>query len=301
MAARRPPFRIVQLTDLHLTARDQDERSEPKIFRRKLSGMNAAFRRLLAAPGVKSADLVLVTGDVADRGDLAAWKVFWSGVRQAGIRRVLVVPGNHDVCCLGARLPSAGDGYRKDDLAKAIAGLTLGGVRQLKFPWVERPDERVAVIGLNSNNLGNFTAITNAMGSLGFHQLSSLASKLHVVRDVPVKIIALHHSPNIPAEQVELKRGLKPFTGLQRLGHQIKEAQARGLQLLSITHRVRLVLHGHLHRAELRRFGGIRFVGGPASTEPMAVPGGKPGLYCFVHTVLGDGGRVLSKLEWVCG
>ena len=59
------------------------------------------------------------------------------------------------------------------------------------------------------------------------------------------------------------------------------------MQLLAITHRVRLVLHGHLHRQEDRRVGGIRIVGAPASTQPTAAANGTESLSYFVHTVEG--------------
>jgi 3',5'-cyclic AMP phosphodiesterase CpdA len=242
-------FRIVHLSDLHLTAKDTDSRSEPRLFGR-LRGMNANWRRVMEQPEVKRADLLLVTGDVTDRGEQAAWKVFWDAVGQADIKRTLVVPGNHEVCCLGLRIPNLGAaayGYQNEDLEKARAGLAMGH-NPTRFPWVERVDDRIAVIGLNSNNLGNLTSVSNAMGQIGFFQLVSLADKLHVIRDVPVKIIALHHSPNIPAPQVEAKRGLVPLSKLERWGHQISQPQEMALQLLAITHRVRLVLHGHLHR-----------------------------------------------------
>jgi predicted phosphodiesterase len=77
---------------------------------------------------------------------------------------------------------------------------------------------------------------------------------------------------------------------------QIDPAQEAALHLLSITHRVRLVLHGHLHRAEVRRVGGIRIIGAPASTQPMAGPDGKHYYYFFYHIVKGRKGTVHSEL-----
>jgi 3',5'-cyclic AMP phosphodiesterase CpdA len=293
MPAKKPPFRIVQLSDLHLTASDDACRSEPKLFG-KLEGMNAAFRSLVRCPRVRAADLLLVTGDVADRGDLASWKVFWEGVREAGIRKVRVIPGNHDVCCLGLR---ASDPKRRarDDLARAIDGMRLGGSEGLSFPWLARVDERIAIIGLNSNNMGNLSGITNAIGKLHLFQLSRVADFLYATRDVPVKIIALHHSPNIPAEEVELKRGLKPTGSMARMAHQIDEAGRLGLHLLSQAHRVRLVVHGHLHRAEVRKVGSVRIVGAPASTELMTVQG-KRFFPFFEYTVSGRRPTVRTRL-----
>ncbi len=284
------PFRIIHLSDLHLTINDGDCRSETNLFA-PLRGMNQALRRLL--PHVQDADLLLVTGDVTDRGNPDTWKVFWDAVEKAGIAsRVLVVPGNHDVCCLGARLPFRKQAYREADLQKAIDGLTQGN-QPTKFPWVRIPDPRVAIFGLNSNNLGNFTVLDNAMGEVGYYQLKALANKLHKHRDVPVKMIALHHSPNIPGVDTAIKRGQRPLGTLERLGHQIPQDQRRALLLLCLAHRVRLVLHGHLHTADDRRVSGIRIVGAPASTEPD----GRGAYRFFTYTVHGDGGRLACQLQ----
>jgi len=287
--AKTEPFRIVHLSDLHLTASDAAPRSESRLFGR-LNGMNAAFRRIIQAAPVQEADLILFTGDITDRGEIKAWAVFWDSLKAAGLSdRVLVVPGNHDVCCLGVRAP-----WEKGvqaDWEKAVAGLRLGG-QPAKFPWVRSPESRVVVFGLSSNNLGNFTAMTNAMGKIGYYQLQSLADKLHVHRDVPVKIVLLHHSPNIPEESTAIKRGQQPIGPLQRKAHQIPHDQRRALRLLCITQRVRLILHGHLHMVEDRRVGGIRIVGTGASTEPNR--DGK----CQFHRydVLGNGKRVSRRL-----
>ena len=41
------------------------------------------------------------------------------------------------------------------------------------------------------------------------------------------------------------------------------------MRLLGMTHRVRLIVHGHLPVDEDRRVGGIRITGAPASTQPI--------------------------------
>ena len=68
------PFRIVHLSDLHLTINEGDCRSETNLFA-PLRGMNKAFRRLLRTRHVQDSDLVLLTGDVTDRGDPDTWRV----------------------------------------------------------------------------------------------------------------------------------------------------------------------------------------------------------------------------------
>ncbi|RPI22403.1 MAG: hypothetical protein EHM61_22380 [Acidobacteria bacterium] len=272
-------YRIIHLSDLHLTASDSDCRSEPKLFG-PLVGMNAAFRQILRTREVAESDILLVTGDVTDRGDPAAWSVFQQAVTEAGVAdRVLVVPGNHDVCCLGlARLPGRSFGYARQDLQKALEGLRLaaaasrimpaGQARFGRFPWSVQPVEELVIYGLNSNNLGNLTVATNALGEVDYYQLERLSRLLWKHREVPVKILALHHSPNIPNPGTAAKRGLKRFSKLEVCGHQIPKHERRALRLLCLSHRVRLIVHGHLHRLEDRRVAGIRTIGAPASTEP---------------------------------
>jgi len=301
MAARRtetPPFRIVHLSDLHLTRTDGTGRTEMDLFR-PLKGMNDAFRRILRTSTLRNSDLLIITGDVTDRGDEASWRVFWGAVDGAGLRqRVLVVPGNHDLCCLGSRLPLPHAGYRSADLLRAMAGLRMGD-QPVKFPWAVRPDPRVVVFGLNSNNLGNLSAATNAMGRLGYYQLKSLADKLYTHREVPVKIVALRHSPNIPGQDTARKRGLRPMSPLERMGHQIPREQRRMLLLLCLAHRVRLLVHGHLHLAEDRKVSGVRILGAPATTEPLSAGALASDYPLRTYTVQGDGGRVRCELRSV--
>ncbi|HNX51433.1 MAG TPA: metallophosphoesterase [Thermoanaerobaculaceae bacterium] len=277
-------FRVVQLSDLHLTADDRDARSEATLFGRQ-TGMNAAFRRILADPAVRGADLILTTGDVTDRGDLAAWRLFWSGLEAAGLRgRCRVIPGNHDVCCLGIR-PVARRGRRvADDLARLEAGLALGGDAPAR-PWAEvLAGGRLVLFGLDSSHPGNVSALTNAVGELGMPQLERLARLLRQHHDVPVKLVALHHSPNIPRAATQQRRGLPVLKGPARWGQEVPAADRRALRLLCVSHGVRLIVHGHLHRFEDRRVNGVRIVGAPASTEPVAVDG-RRGLPILLYTL----------------
>jgi predicted phosphodiesterase len=304
------PLTIVHLSDLHLTAADDGSRSEPKLFG-KLRGMNAACRKVLATPAVRDADLVLVTGDVTDRGEPEAWKVFWGAVEAAGLaKKVLVVPGNHDVGCLGFRLPWRSKAYATEGLQRAIDGLRLGN-QPTKFPWAVRPDPRLVIFGLNSNNLGEFRWTGAAGGELKYFELERVAGLLHKHRDVPVKIVALHHSPNIPQTETACRRGQKPLGKLERLALQIPQDQRRALRLLCHAAGVRLILHGHVHLSEDRRVGGVRIVGACATTEPVTLPGSlrtgcKPVLrprharsgraYQFHrYTIHGDGCRVTRQ------
>jgi 3',5'-cyclic AMP phosphodiesterase CpdA len=264
-ATRAPAFTIAHLSDLHLTADDRSPRSEARLFG-ALRGMNAAFDRLAAAPALHEADLILVTGDVTDRGEATAWEAFWRPLRAAGLAaKVRVVPGNHDLCHLGVRLTD----YRIN-VQRAAAGLAAGA-QPTRFPWVEiLAGGRVALIGLNSANLGNRSGATNAIGRLGFYQLEALARVLRRVRQVPVVVVALHHSPNIPANRTADERHLARMSPVERWGMELAQPERRMLRLLCLIAGVRLVVHGHLHRFEDRRVNALRIVGAPAATEPLA-------------------------------
>jgi 3',5'-cyclic AMP phosphodiesterase CpdA len=288
------PFRIVHLSDLHLTSSDKASRSETKLFC-PLKGMNEAFREIVKAPVVQSASLVLITGDVTDRGDIQSWQVFWEAIDAVCLRdRIVVVPGNHDVCCLGLRIPPRRKGYDSSDLRKAQEGLRLGGQPEV-FPWARMVDPRVAVFALNSNNLGNVGITDNAMGLLEYHQLAKLARDLRKYQAAPVKIVVLHHSPNIPGDDTAKKRGMKRLSWLETKGLQIPRDMRRALRLLCIAHDVRLVLHGHLHRSEDRRVDSIRMVGVRATTEPIESNSDQNTYEVKVYTVRGAGGRVDRK------
>ncbi len=291
-------FRIAHLSDLHLTSNDNGVRTETKVFK-ALRGMNAAFRKVLADPRVQGCDLVLVTGDVTDRGEDASWDVFWKAIGAAGLlSRTLVVPGNHDVCCLDLRLPWNSDGATQADVERAARGLQKGGQKS-EFPWVVLPAPGIAIFGLNSNNLGNSSVVTNAMGVLGYRQLEKLARALYQHRNVPVKIVALHHSPNIPHPDTERIRRLSPTGTVARLLHELPADQRLGLRLLCAAHRVRLVVHGHLHRLEARRIAGTSLLGAPATTDPWVGPEGRVEYRVPLYTVAANRSRVTREIVGV--
>ena len=263
---------IVHLSDLHLTSRDDEPRSEPKLFG-KLSGMNAAFDRILQCREVQEADRILVTGDITDSGALEQWQRFWRATEKAGVKeRLIIAPGNHDVCNLGLRLPSNREQAKKD-FDRLVRGLREGGIQLPRrgYPSYVPINDFVGVFVINSNNLGNAGAFDNAVGHIRHYDLVTFAELLYQHRDVPVKIVALHHSPNIPEPDTDRTKGRVPFTRVQRLLHQIPAEQRHALRLLCVSHRVRLIAHGHLHRDEDRRVNSIRIIGAPATTEAVII------------------------------
>jgi len=92
-AAPDGALRLVHLTDLHVA-----EGPNVRMVERAHPAGNGALERLLDEPGVQSAELLLITGDVTDRGTSVAWRCFLDAVEERGLaERVVMVPGNHDL------------------------------------------------------------------------------------------------------------------------------------------------------------------------------------------------------------
>jgi 3',5'-cyclic AMP phosphodiesterase CpdA len=290
-------FVIAHLSDLHLTAAEHQGRGRARVLD-YLNGANEAFKKIIKSQPICEADLIIVTGDVTDRGDIESWKLFWKEVKEAGIsNKIFVVPGNHDVCCLGARLPFKKKVHRQRDLEKAGIGLQMGN-QATQFPWFREFNKHVVVFGLNSNNLGNITYLSNAMGRIGHSQLLSFAEQLYIHRNTPVKIVVLHHGPSI-IDKNEKKRGRKLMGKLMLTGRKIPRRQQRHLLLLCLSHGVRVIAHGHVHKAEDRVVDGVRIVGAPSTTKPASKAGGKNVYQFYTYTIQGADARVSTKLHKV--
>jgi len=289
-------FVIAHLSDLHLTASDDQSRRRSRIFN-TLRGMNEAFRKIIKSEAIRQADLIIVTGDITDRGDIVSWHLFWKEIRDAGLGgRVMVVPGNHDVCCLGARMPFQKKAHRQSDLERAGNGLQIGN-QATHFPWVREFNKRVVVFGLNSNNLGNVTALSNAMGRIGHSQLLSFAEQLYTHRNAPVKIVVLHHGPSITEKTPLRKQGRKLMGRLIMTGRLIPNRQQRVLLLLCLSHGVKMIAHGHVHKAEDRVVHGVRIIGAPPTTQPAGTMGGRNVYQFYTYTIGGHDDRVHAELQ----
>jgi 3',5'-cyclic AMP phosphodiesterase CpdA len=289
-------FVIAHLSDLHLTASDKHSRRNAKIFG-SLKGMNEAFRNIIKSRPIRDADLIIVTGDITDRGDIESWVFFWNQIKAAGLSdRVMVVPGNHDVCCLGARLPFKKKTHRQRDLEKVTNGLRIGN-QSAQFPWVREYDKRIVIFGLNSNNLGNFSFLSNAMGRIGRDQLLSFAEQLYMHRSAPVKIVVLHHGPNITEKTAVKKRGRKLMGKLMLTGRRIPNSQQRILLFLCLSHGVQLIAHGHVHKAEEHIVNGIRIVGASPTTQPISRTNRSNTYQFYTYTIQGQQTSVNTKLE----
>ena len=321
-----PPYKIAHLSDLHLTPSTKIGRTEVSLPGRSLKGMNATFRALLQSDEVQSAHALLVTGDVTDVGDRASWRVFLKAVQKhVPEHQTLVVAGNHDVCQMQRGFhfrelfDSLSQARQRANLIRLADNLDLID-QPSEYPWsVILNDEhrRVMVIALDSNHSGHFSLADNAVGRIGQEQLDELESILEKHGNpnkpadfVPVKIVAIHHSPNIPRYNTLVRRGILPkqnvarrFIGKSkglfiRWTHQIPAEERRRLRELCSEHHVRLIAHGHMHEAMDRRVNGLRIIGAPASTQPLS-GGGKKKVQFFTYTIRGNGGRLEPRLVTV--
>jgi 3',5'-cyclic AMP phosphodiesterase CpdA len=252
-------YTIAHLSDLHLTSNSEGRRKEDKKH-----NMNANLVCLLNDTPVQEADLVVVTGDITDKGESSAWDYFWSAVKSASLNRkkILVIHGNHDVACLDFRRRKPKEEY----LAIVKAGLRSGG-QKYKFPYVRTfCDGEIGVFCVDSVNAGNFNVFTNAVGSLGFEQLYKLGRLIRDYDDIRCKLIVLHHSPNIPKRATSKKRREMPTKFWHRLAMQLERDDRIRLRLLARTFGVKAILHGHTHDNLDRSVNSVRIIGACDST-----------------------------------
>ena len=86
-------LRLAHFSDLHL-----GENPRVRLVERAAPAGNDAFSRLLDLEAVRSAELLLFTGDVTDRGTAGSWSYFLDELGRRGLlERTVLVPGNHDV------------------------------------------------------------------------------------------------------------------------------------------------------------------------------------------------------------
>jgi hypothetical protein len=110
-----PPMglRLAHLSDFHVT-----EGENVRLVESPNPGGNRVLSALLARPEVREADLVIITGDVTDRGTAAAWRCFLDLIAQARLGgRVVLVPGNHDIALVDPwdGLGDPRGGWRRND------------------------------------------------------------------------------------------------------------------------------------------------------------------------------------------
>ncbi len=179
-----PPYCIVHLSDLHLTPNNNKGRTEVSLPGQNLHGMNKAFEYVLNTEDVQKSDCILITGDITDIGDTASWKNFLKIIKRAGVEgKVILVAGNHDVCDMdwSVKLTDFFDTLTNSKKKKNIDRLKfhLQYVGQpTTYPWkriVDKVNRRALIIGIDTNHSGHLYMHDNAMGKIGWGQLTKLA------------------------------------------------------------------------------------------------------------------------------
>lgn len=216
--------RILHISDLHLVAGSPEAREDevgdytksrlvgPEERQTRLHLLKdslAALERALA-PGGQQLDAVVVTGDVALRGDAASYQLLPEVLGSLGdllppAGQIMVVPGNHDV--LYGSLPSSSDRYA--DFGDAIDALGyrrpgLEGRDDLTShdPLLIGPAGAFVVVGINS---ANWSVSVEPLSVQAQAQLDTLESQGLVPKELHEAIasLRLHDAARVSLEQMK--------------------------------------------------------------------------------------------------
>ena len=294
-------FIIAHVSDLHITGRDKDSRYEMSLPHERLMGMNDSFKALMFSKYMQAADHIVVTGDVTDKGDLSAWKKFNKILNDANVAdKTSFVIGNHDICELGTFKFLLTKKRKFEQIRRVRTNLKrrLSAISHSHdYPWVKTLREDIVLFGLDSNHAASFSDASNALGELGQRQLSSFAGLLREQVDVPVKIVALHHSPNLAEKATRVQHKSRFNKLYTRYTHEIPQGQRRSLRLLCKSHGVKRIIHGHMHEKDDRTLD-VRIVGVPSSTQPVVQNGTSFLHFVEYHITTSDQGVKRVKNVW---
>ena len=175
-------WRVAHLSDVHVVGerygfRIESGRNGPRGNER----LEQAFVRLAALHAEQPLDLVLVSGDMTDAGTSAEWAEFLDiiGAQPELARRMLILPGNHDVNIVDRTNPARLDlpfsptkALRKMRALSAIAAVQ--GERVLAVPVAETPGTTLSE-ALEARR----AAIEDLAGNGGFQRSAELAHLWH--------------------------------------------------------------------------------------------------------------------------
>jgi hypothetical protein len=108
-----PRLRVAHLSDLHVTEADN-----VRVVERDAPGGSRMLGRLFERPELREADLIIVTGDITDRGTAQSWRRFTELVAESRLAdRLVLVPGNHDLALVDSwdGLGERRGGWRRHD------------------------------------------------------------------------------------------------------------------------------------------------------------------------------------------
>ncbi|WP_437915656.1 HipA N-terminal domain-containing protein [Sorangium sp. So ce302] len=247
----RKPVTLLHLSDLQFGPHHRFE--GPSSPGSLLQRLRDDLDRLREEEGTRP-DLVLLTGDLTEYGmksqfdQLLSFAHGLTEVTELPPRRVVVVPGNHDVnwkLCQAYFAEREGNEERPllpywpklrpyaEFFARFYEGQT--GIQFTEAePWTlfEYPDLRVVVAGVNSA-IAESHRPEDHYGFIGEQQLRFFAGKLRPYREQGfLRIAAIHHDPLHPGENDTARQDAKDLKGMLRPY-------------------LNLVVHGHLHEEQL--------------------------------------------------
>ncbi|MGK3965364.1 HipA N-terminal domain-containing protein [Sorangium sp. So ce118] len=276
--SKQKPITLLHLTDMQFGPHHRFE--GPTSAGSLLQRLRDDLERLREQEGIRP-DLVMLTGDLTEYGmksqfdQLLSFAHGLTEVTELSPRRVVVVPGNHDVnwkLCEAYFAEREGNEERPSrpywpKLRPYAEFFTrfYEGQTGLQFteaePWslFEYPDLRVVVAGLNSA-MAESHRPEDHYGLVGEQQLRYFAGKLRPYREQGfLRIAAIHHDPLHPAENDAAKQDAKDLKGM-------------------LQPYLNLVVHGHLHEEQLGWLDnnvpvlGIGSAGVKAPERPPEVP-----------------------------
>jgi hypothetical protein len=125
-------FELCHITDLHLTRPKSPKLSSPsqgddvRTISRQGPGLWTKFRSLLEKNSVqlKTADAILITGDLTDSARASEWKGFFDAFEQMEhlFAKTVILPGNHDVNHCGIFTRDTG-GHRSANRIRFLAAV----------------------------------------------------------------------------------------------------------------------------------------------------------------------------------
>ncbi|WP_437289913.1 HipA N-terminal domain-containing protein [Sorangium sp. So ce406] len=248
---KQKPITLLHLSDMQFGPHHRFE--GPSSPGSLLHRLRDDLDRLREEEGIRP-DLVLLTGDLTEYGMRSQFEqllYFAHGlteVTELAPRRVVVVPGNHDVnwkLCSAYFAEREGNEERPvlpywpklrpyaEFFARFYEGQT--GIEFTEAePWslFEYPDLKVVVAGLNSA-IAESHRPEDHYGFVGEQQLRFFAGKLRPYKEQGfLRIAAIHHDPLHPGENDAARQDAKDLKGM----------------LLPY---LNLVVHGHLHEEQL--------------------------------------------------
>lgn len=279
-------FTLAHLSDPHLSPMPRPKISQ-LIGKRAIGYFNWRARRAVHHNpdrlGVLTADLLqrgfdhlAVTGDLVNLGLPGEYDVARAFLESLGPGdRVSMVPGNHDAYVRGTAL------LHLDMWKEYIAGdepARRTGIAGAAFPYLRRRGD-LAIIGLST---AIPTAPFLATGKLGQAQLIELDHLLTTIKDEHrFRVILIHHPP----------------VGFRSPHERLTDAAA--FRVVIARHGAELILHGHDHRASIRKIAGpnheVNVIGVPSASNPGTNPE-RGGAY-NVYRVGGKAGGWTCELE----